>query len=62
MSRRFDHLGDVETFVTVVEKGSMTAGAVMAGDLSPQKARLLLMLQLHRGVTSKAELQAAFDR
>ncbi|MCZ7140605.1 hypothetical protein O6379_24195, partial [Salmonella enterica subsp. enterica] len=23
MSRRFDHLGDVETFVTVVEKGSM---------------------------------------
>ena len=43
-------------------KTSDEAGAVMAGDLSPQKARLLLMLQLHRGVTSKAELQAAFDR
>ena len=43
-------------------KTSYEAGAVMAGDLNPQKARLLLMLQLHRGVTGKAELQAAFDR
>ena len=34
----------------------------MAGDLSPQKARLLLMLMLHQGKASKAELQAAFER
>ena len=38
------------------------ARAVMAGDLNPQKARLLLMLSLHQGKTSQRELQAAFDR
>ncbi|NDZ17430.1 L-asparaginase [Variovorax sp. WS11] len=43
-------------------KTSYEAGAVMAGDLSPQKARLLLMLLLQRGTGGKAELQAAFDR
>ena len=43
-------------------KTSYEAGAVMAGDLSPQKARLLLMLLLQRGISGKAELQAAFDR
>lgn len=43
-------------------KTTFEAGAVMAGDLSPQKARLLLMLLLHSGLRGKAELQAAFDR
>ncbi|GAB2490839.1 asparaginase [Comamonas humi] len=43
-------------------KTTFDAGAVMAGDLNPQKARLLLMLLLHQGKHSKAELQAAFDR
>ena len=43
-------------------KTTFEAGAVMAGDLSPQKARLLLMLLLHQGKSSKAELQVAFDR
>ncbi|AIY40940.1 L-asparaginase [Collimonas arenae] len=43
-------------------KTTFDAGAVMAGDLSSQKARLLLMLLLHEGKTSKSELQAAFDR
>ncbi len=43
-------------------KTTFDAGAVMAGDLSPQKARLLLMLMLHQGKVSKSELQAAFDR
>lgn len=43
-------------------KTTFDAGAVMAGDLSPQKARLLLMLKLHQGVSDKAGLQAAFDR
>ena len=43
-------------------KTTFEAGAVMAGDLSPQKARLLLMLLLQQGTSGKAELQAAFDR
>ncbi len=43
-------------------KTTFDAGAVMAGDQSPQKARLLLMLMLHQGKASKAELQAAFER
>jgi len=43
-------------------KTTFEAGAVMAGDQNPQKARLLLMLMLHHGEASKAELQAAFDR
>lgn len=38
------------------------AGAVMADDLSPAKARILLMLLLQGGVSGKADLQAAFDR
>lgn len=38
------------------------AGAVMGDDLSPQKARILLMLLLQSGVTGRAALQAAFDR
>jgi L-asparaginase len=38
------------------------AGAVMGDDLSPQKARILLMLLLHSGVTGQKDLQAAFDR
>ena len=42
-------------------KTTFDAGAVMAGDLSPQKARLLLMLLMHQGKTSKKELQAAFE-
>jgi len=43
-------------------KTTFDAGAVMAGDLSPQKARLLLMLLLHQGQRNKEALQAAFDR
>jgi len=36
------------------------AGAVMAGDLTPQKSRILLMLLLQQGKTGK-DIQAAFD-
>ena len=38
------------------------AGAVMADDLSPQKARILLMLLLQQSDFGTAELQAAFSR
>ena len=37
------------------------AGAIMGGDLSPQKARILLMLLLQQGKKTKDELQPAFD-
>lgn len=38
------------------------AGAVMADDLSPQKARILLMLLMQHGVSGQKALQAEFDR
>jgi len=38
------------------------AGAVMADDLTPQKARILLMLLLQNGVQGQQKLQAAFSR
>jgi L-asparaginase len=37
-------------------------GGVMGDDLSPQKARILLMLLLQDGVAGQKNLQAAFDR
>lgn len=43
-------------------KTTSDAGAVMADDLSAQKARILLMLALHSGIKSKADLQPLFDR
>ncbi|MGC2323257.1 MAG: asparaginase [Terriglobales bacterium] len=43
-------------------KTLVDAGAVMGDDLSPQKARILLMLLLQNGVTGRKNLQAAFDR
>jgi L-asparaginase len=43
-------------------KTTFDAGAVMADDLSPAKARIMLMLMLQSGVSSKTELQAAFER
>ena len=38
------------------------AGAVMADDLSPQKARILLMLALQSGIDQQAALQELFNR
>jgi L-asparaginase len=43
-------------------KTLVDAGAVMADDLSPQKARILLMLLLQSGVADQKNLQAAFSR
>jgi L-asparaginase len=34
----------------------------MADDLSPQKARILLMLAMQSGINKKADLQPLFDR
>jgi len=38
------------------------AGAVMADDLSPQKARILLMLLLQSGISDQKDLQTAFSK
>jgi len=38
------------------------AGAVMGDDLSPQKARIMLILLLQNGVKGQKDLQAAFSR
>jgi L-asparaginase len=43
-------------------KTLVEAGAVMGDDLSPQKARILLMLLLQSGAMRSKDLQAAFDR
>jgi L-asparaginase len=43
-------------------KTTADAGAVMADDLKPAKARILLMLLLQSGISSQADLQAAFNR
>ncbi len=43
-------------------KTLVDAGAVMGDDLSPQKARILLMLLLQDGIQGQKNLQAAFDR
>ncbi len=43
-------------------KTTSDAGAVMADDLKPAKARILLMLMLQAGVSSQADLQAAFNK
>lgn len=50
MSRRFDHLGDVETFVMVVERGSMTAGAVALGTTPSVLSRAITRLEARLGV------------
>jgi L-asparaginase len=43
-------------------KTLVDAGAVMGDNLTPQKARILLMLLLQNGVGGQKDLQAAFSR
>jgi len=43
-------------------KTTFEAGAVMADDLKPAKARILLMLLLQNGIATQADLQAAFNK
>lgn len=47
--RRFDHLADLETFITVVETGSMTAGAVALGTTPSVVSRAIVRLETRLG-------------
>lgn len=50
MSRRFDYLADVEVFVSVVEKGSLSAGAVALGTTPSVVSRAISRLEARLGV------------
>lgn len=50
MSRRFAHLSDVEIFVTIIEKGSLTAAAVALGTTASVLSRALTRLETRLGV------------
>ncbi len=49
MSRKFDHLGDVETFITVVDRGSLTAAAVQLATTASVVSRALARLEARLG-------------
>jgi DNA-binding transcriptional LysR family regulator len=49
MSLKYDHLGDVETFVTVVERGSLTAAAVALSTTPSVISRALARLETRLG-------------
>ncbi|MEH6419351.1 LysR family transcriptional regulator [Pseudomonas sp. CGJS7] len=49
MSRRFDHLGDVETFIAVVEHGSLTAAAVALATTPSVISRAIVRLENRLG-------------
>jgi DNA-binding transcriptional LysR family regulator len=50
MSRRFDYLADVEVFITVVEKGSLSAGAVVLATTPSVVSRAISRLEARVGV------------
>ncbi|GGA83394.1 LysR family transcriptional regulator [Brucella endophytica] len=50
MGRRFDHLGDVEAFVTVADKGSMTGGAIALSTTPSVLSRAITRLENRLGV------------
>lgn len=47
--RRFDHLGDVEAFVTVVEKGSISGGAIALATTPSVLSRAITRLETRLG-------------
>ena len=49
MGRRFDHLGDVEAFIAVVEHGSLTAGAVALSTTPSVISRAIARLEARLG-------------
>jgi len=50
VSRRFDYLADVEVFITVVEKGSLSAGAVVLATTPSVVSRAISRLEARVGV------------
>ncbi|WP_420991555.1 LysR family transcriptional regulator [Cupriavidus sp. 30B13] len=50
MARRFDHLGDVEAFIAVVEKGSVSAGAVALSTTPSVLSRAIARLEARLGI------------
>jgi DNA-binding transcriptional LysR family regulator len=49
VARRFDHMADVEAFVTVVEKGSMTEGAIALSTTPSVISRAISRLEARLG-------------
>lgn len=49
MTRRFDHLADVEALIAVVEHGSMTAGAVALSTTPSVISRAIARLEARLG-------------
>jgi DNA-binding transcriptional LysR family regulator len=49
MSRRFDHLGDVEAFIAVIEHGSLTAAAVALATTPSVISRAIVRLETRLG-------------
>lgn len=49
MARRFDHMADVEAFVTVIEKGSMTEGAIALSTTPSVISRAITRLEARLG-------------
>ena len=49
MARRFDHLGDVEAFINVVERGSMTEGAIALSTTPSVLSRAITRLEVRLG-------------
>lgn len=47
--RRFDHLGDVEAFITVIDKGSISAGAVALSTTPSVLSRAITRLEARLG-------------
>lgn len=50
MARKFDHLGDVEAFIRVVEQGTVSAAAVALGTTPSVLSRALARLESRLGV------------
>jgi DNA-binding transcriptional LysR family regulator len=50
MARQFDHMGDVEAFVTIVDKGTISAAAVALGTTPSVLSRAVARLESRLGV------------
>lgn len=50
MARQFDHMGDLEAFVTIVDKGTISAAAVALGTTPSVLSRAVARLEARLGV------------